>query len=51
MLEPGERGEICYRGPALFDGYYRDPEQTAAAIDADGFFHTGDLGSVDRKAA
>jgi fatty-acyl-CoA synthase len=46
-LPPGERGEITYRGPALFDGYYRDPEQTAAAIDADGFFHSGDLGVVD----
>jgi fatty-acyl-CoA synthase len=47
VLEAGERGEICYRGPALFDGYYRDPEQTAAAIDADGFFHSGDLGVLD----
>ncbi len=48
VLGPGERGEICYRGAALFDGYYRDPEQTAAAFDADGFFHTGDLGSLDQ---
>jgi fatty-acyl-CoA synthase len=46
-LPPGERGEITYRGPALFDGYYKDPEQTAAAFDADGFFHSGDLGYVD----
>ena len=46
-LAPGERGEIIYRGPALFDGYYRQPEETAAAFDADGFFHSGDLGSVD----
>jgi fatty-acyl-CoA synthase len=45
----GERGEITYRGPALFDGYYKDPEQTAAAIDADGFFHTGDQGMVDAE--
>ena len=33
--------------PGLFDGYYKDPEQTAAAIDADGFFHSGDLGVMD----
>jgi fatty-acyl-CoA synthase len=46
-LSPGERGEITYRGPALFDGYYKQPDETAAALDADGFFHSGDLGSVD----
>jgi len=46
-LPPGERGEITYRGPALFDGYYKQPEETAAVFDADGFFHSGDLGSVD----
>ncbi|HUA69813.1 MAG TPA: AMP-binding protein [Solirubrobacteraceae bacterium] len=46
-LPPGERGEITYRGPVLFDGYYKQPEATAAAFDADGFFHSGDLGSVD----
>jgi fatty-acyl-CoA synthase len=46
-LGRGERGEITYRGWSLFDGYHKDPEQTAAAIDADGYFHSGDLGSVD----
>jgi fatty-acyl-CoA synthase len=46
-LPPGDRGEITYRGPALFDGYYKQPEETAAVFDADGFFHSGDLGSVD----
>jgi fatty-acyl-CoA synthase len=48
-LPTGERGEITYRGPALFDGYYKQPEETAAAFDAAGFFRSGDLGSVDAE--
>jgi fatty-acyl-CoA synthase len=43
----GEVGEICLRGYARFEAYYKDPEQTATAIDADDWFHTGDLGVVD----
>ncbi|MGB3423978.1 MAG: class I adenylate-forming enzyme family protein [Castellaniella sp.] len=44
---PGELGEICARGPALFKGYYRQPEASAACMDAEGFFHSGDLGFLD----
>lgn len=44
---PGEEGEICIRGPMRMLGY-QDPAQTAQAVDADGFFHTGDLGFVDK---
>lgn len=38
----GEFGELCYRGYAAFDGYYKAPEINAAVFDEDGFFHSGD---------
>jgi long-chain acyl-CoA synthetase len=42
-----EEGEVLVRGPHVFRGYWKDPDATAAALDADGWFHTGDLGSMD----
>ncbi len=42
-------GEICARGYSLMLGYNDDPEATAATIDADGWLHTGDLGTMDRR--
>lgn len=47
IVPPGVQGEICTRGYSVMKGYWDDPDLTAAAIDADGWMHTGDLGVVD----
>jgi amino acid adenylation domain-containing protein len=43
----GESGEVLIRGDAMMRGYYKDPEGTAAVLDQDGWFHTGDLAYQD----
>jgi fatty-acyl-CoA synthase len=46
-LPNGTVGEICIAGYVLMKGYYRQPEETARAIDAEGWLHSGDLGELD----
>ena len=45
----GVQGEMCNRGYNTMKGYYKNPEATAAAIDKDGWLHTGDLGLIDAE--
>ncbi|HUO16652.1 MAG TPA: long-chain fatty acid--CoA ligase [Verrucomicrobiae bacterium] len=43
------QGELCFRGPHVCGGYWNNPKATAAAIDADGWFHTGDVARRDEE--
>ncbi|MEE8472189.1 MAG: AMP-binding protein [Dehalococcoidia bacterium] len=43
----GQIGEVVSRGPLLYEGYFHDPERTREVYDAEGWYHTGDLGWVD----
>lgn len=46
-LAAGTPGELLFRGPNMFDGYFRDDAQTAAVLDPEGWFHSGDLVVAD----
>jgi fatty-acyl-CoA synthase len=48
-LPPGKQGELCTRGYLVMKGYYKMPEETARAIDADQWLHTGDLAIMDEN--
>ena len=47
IMAPGDVGELCIKGPQVMKGYWRRPEETAGAIDADGWLHTGDMARMD----
>jgi len=44
-----EPGELCVRGPQVMKGYWQRPEETARSIDADGWFYTGDMATIDER--
>ena len=46
-LPAGQAGELLLKGPAMCSGYFEDPEATRSAIDAQGWFHTGDIAKID----
>ena len=48
-LPMGDIGELCIKGPQVMKGYWQRPQETAEAIDGDGWLHTGDMARMDEK--
>lgn len=48
-LAIGETGEICIRGPQVMKGYWNQPEETARALNREGWFHSGDIGFMNEN--
>ena len=46
-LKLADDGEVLFRGPNIFQGYFKDDEATAQSLESSGWFHTGDLGELD----
>ena len=46
ILSPGERGELCVKGPQVMAGYWQRPDETAKVMTADGWFRTGDVAVI-----
>ena len=49
VVELGQPGEICVKGPQVMQGYYELPEETALVFDEDGYFHSGDVAVQDEE--
>ncbi|XP_014290773.1 uncharacterized protein [Halyomorpha halys] len=48
-LPPGERGELCFKGPQVMEGYQNNPKATVETLDSEGWLHTGDIGYSDEE--
>ena len=50
ILETGSVGELCFKGSTMFEGYWKQEDMTARAFDARGYYHSGDLFSIEGEA-